>query len=519
MSTSYASSIGAGMVIDPNRSIMENLFKEYEAVLIESLVTSFGLDFLIQDQHGGDVDTIHNVRQIGIDSEMKYKNKYNEMEYEMRGEYNSREYHQHETYRAINKKYSEEKRNGTLYDAYTGKRIARNEKSDLDHTIAAKEIHEDRGRILSGIKGSDLANCEENLKMTNAHTNRSKKADSMGVYLDKHGSEYTEAQKARMKVIDQKARENYEYKIAKEYYTSKSFMKDSAKSVTKLGVKMGIKTVLGYVFLEVWYSVKEVFQKAKNNFDEKSFFGKLVDGIKNGIQRAKDKYEVLLQKLKEGFVAGALSSLTTTICNIFLTTGKNIVKIIRQIYGTLVQAAKILFINPDNLSLGERIKAASKLIATGASIIIGTLVTESVSKTPIGTIPVVGEIVSTFCGTFVAGLLSCTLLYIIDNNIIFQKLFQFINNMSLYSTEVNYYRQQAEYFEQYAAELMKIDVRKLKEEVARFEATVDKIESAKNEWELNSILQNEYERLGLNLPWKGDFNEFMSDKNSVLVFE
>ena len=39
-----------------------------------------------------------------------------------------------------------------------------------------------------------------------------------------------------------------------------------------------------------------------------------------------------MDKFKEGAISGLLSSLTTTICNIFFTTAKNIVKIIRYAY-------------------------------------------------------------------------------------------------------------------------------------------------------------------------------------------
>ena len=59
-------------------SIYDSLFKQYERVVLESLITSFGLDMLMGDKHGGDVDTIHNVRQIGKDEQMRYKNIKNE---------------------------------------------------------------------------------------------------------------------------------------------------------------------------------------------------------------------------------------------------------------------------------------------------------------------------------------------------------------------------------------------------------------------------------------------------------
>lgn len=72
---------------DTETNVYNSIFEQYERVVIQSLITSFGLDFLVRDQHGGDVDTVHNVRQIGIDEQMKYKNKKNEEAYNNRGVY------------------------------------------------------------------------------------------------------------------------------------------------------------------------------------------------------------------------------------------------------------------------------------------------------------------------------------------------------------------------------------------------------------------------------------------------
>ncbi len=62
--SSYAIKVSSNYEPNPTEPVMESIFKQYEYVIIESLVTSFGLDFLLKDQHGGDVDTIHNVRQL-----------------------------------------------------------------------------------------------------------------------------------------------------------------------------------------------------------------------------------------------------------------------------------------------------------------------------------------------------------------------------------------------------------------------------------------------------------------------
>ena len=89
----FVAQINKGFHPNAQDDVYDSIFKEYERVVMTSLMTSFGLDFLIEDQHGGDVDTIHNVRQIGQDQRMTYKTPEAAQAYEARGSYNYREYH------------------------------------------------------------------------------------------------------------------------------------------------------------------------------------------------------------------------------------------------------------------------------------------------------------------------------------------------------------------------------------------------------------------------------------------
>ncbi|MEQ8156798.1 MAG: hypothetical protein ABRQ25_18305, partial [Clostridiaceae bacterium] len=367
MNNCYVFATGWNFSPEPDDNVMTSIFKQYESVIIESIITSFGLDFFIQDRYGGDVDTINNVRQIGKDEQMTYKNKANLADYNNRGEYDSHAYHSDKRYIEKNREISQQKDVGVLTDAYTCEKIAFNEKSDLDHVISAKEIHDDAGRVLTGLKGTDLANSDENLQATNPHTNRTKKANSMDDFLNKYGDEYTEEQKAKMLQKDAKARESYERKLAKEYYTSPKFAKDVAFAASNVSLQMGVRQALGFVFTEVWFAVKDEFMNVKDHFDLGVLLAAISKGIKRGFANAKEKYKELINKFQEGAVAGALSSLTTTLSNIFFTTSKNVVKIIRQTYASIVQAAKVLFINPDNFPFGERMRAVVKILATGAS--------------------------------------------------------------------------------------------------------------------------------------------------------
>lgn len=110
MSGAYAVNAGKNFSPDPSEPVFESIFRQYERVLVESLITSFGLDFLIKDQYGGDVDTIHNVRKIGQDEQMTYKNRSNQSAYENLNAYDSAEYHKDARYIARNRAISAQKK-------------------------------------------------------------------------------------------------------------------------------------------------------------------------------------------------------------------------------------------------------------------------------------------------------------------------------------------------------------------------------------------------------------------------
>jgi len=175
-------------IYDIGTNVYNSIFEQYERVIMQSLITSFGLDFLVRDQHGGDVDTIHNVRQIGKDEQMQYKNKKNEEAYNNRGKYNRDDF---EKYHSNYKTTYREIENAPLEDEYTGKTIHFYAPSDdiqasLDHIISAKEVHDDRGRVLSGLDSVSLADSPENFAWTNNSLNKSMQYDSAEEYIAKH---------------------------------------------------------------------------------------------------------------------------------------------------------------------------------------------------------------------------------------------------------------------------------------------------------------------------------------------
>ena len=515
---------------EPIEDSYESIFNQYERVVVQALATSFGLDFLIQDRHGGDVDTINNVRKIGKDSNMTYKNQDNASDYINRGKYDGADYHKDSRFSQVkHEKRQEYFENGNkdFTDDYTGKKnlgflgksknAPTDKNANLDHIISAKSIHDDPGRVLAGIDGKDLANSKDNFAWTNEKLNKSMSADEIPDYIAAH-PELDETTKKNMLDRYNKAKKLYDAKINRVYYTSGKFWKDTSTAVTKLGLSMGIRQALGLIFTEIWFTVKDAIIECRK--DGKALFKAIANAVKKGLQNAKKKFREIWDKFIEGAVSGILSSLVTTLANIFFTTAKNIIKIIRESFASLSQAAKILFINPDCYPLGDRFVAAAKILATGASVVAGAMVSEILRKTPLVGIPIVSDIVPAFCNVLVTGIMSCSFLYLLDHNEFIKKAIKKLNSLPDINNFNAALKRQGELLDRYLSELMKIDFELLEKQGECFSLASKQLAFCKTSEETNTCLHSIYKKLNLNLPWNGyaDFDSFMNDSKSVLSF-
>ena len=124
----------------------------------------------------------------------------------------------------------------------------------------------------------------------------------------------------------------------------------------------------------------------------------------------------------------------------------------------------------------------------------------------------------TFCGTFVTGILSCTLLYFLDRSELVNRIVEKLNAIPSVEKAVMSFRRQAELVEQYAAELMQIDLGRLKQEADGYYALADQLAAAQDETQVNGILHSVYRKFGWDTPWQGDFDAFMQNRNNRLVF-
>lgn len=426
-----------------NQTRFEQLVSDCKKDIINSIVTPFGLGKIVAayDKVGGNVDTVHNVRD-GV-----YATNEEKQAYDNRGDYNSDEYHKDSNFININKQHSQNRKDGNAIDYMTGNKLERNKSHDLDHIKSAKEIHDDPGRVLAEIKGTTIANTDTNLAPTTAGSNRTKKADSMEDFLAKKNEnlkkidnlenkdslskqeqnelrklkELSQIDDKKAMKADKKARQEIDKEINKTYYTSGKFVKSTAKAGALEGSKMGMQQALGLIIAEFFAAVfDEIIDIYKNgystSFEDDRFFSVLKERLKRIANRIKAKWKAAAIAFKDGFISGFISNLVTIVINTFVTTGKRVVRIIREGIYSLFKAVKVLIFPPENMTYEEALHEAKKLLATGLIVSLGVIVEQYIDTLIKGTavLEPFSDILTTIFVGAVTGLAITMTIYHID---------------------------------------------------------------------------------------------------------
>ncbi|MBE0440386.1 MAG: hypothetical protein IBX57_11660 [Gammaproteobacteria bacterium] len=519
--------------------------QELEKTVVNSLATSFGLDFLLfQDKLGGDVDTIHNARQ-GV-----YANDNEKQRYESRGEYDkkkSEEYHKEKNYIDRGKSDKQSHKDGVLHDTYRNKNMSADEKGkrDLDHVQSAKEIHDDPGRVLAEIDGAKIANRDTNLQSTHSSVNRSKgkkpieeflaelpkkieqQEDSIRKKKDRlkcmpcetpeqqHKAREledeirkTEEKVAALKSIDpdamrkkdEEARNKYNQEVNLTYYTSSKFIKNTAIASGTAGFKMGARQMLGLILAEFWFELREqvpsIFNKLREDFNLEKFIGHVVKIMKGVWKRIKLRFNEFLVAFKDGFFAGVLASATTTMFNIFATTQKMTIKIIREVWGQLVKAIKLVVFNPEKLSFVDLCKAVTAVLSVGVATVLGTMVYSQLL--PLCNFPFGGELAA-FASAFVTGVITLGLNYLLLYSGLAKKMWEVVGSIMPNAGVVKSFQAVNAELDRYLIELYRVEFNLDADELEEFS---QQLVECNSEMQRSILLHEEVARRNIELPYE-----------------
>lgn len=406
---------------------LELLIDETKRGVISSIAGPFGLGKIISayDKTGGNVTTINNANN-GI--------------YAREEDHYRREDYTHSK-NSEGKKFANSGKNssGAIYtrsqmdenlmvqDAYTGK-MTKADTTSPDHIESLSQHHKNGGFMQSSTQKADFATDEDNLALTDRSINQSMRDfDKEEWMLKKSGSGV--ANKDRFDINEQKlkdkirqGKETSARHLPSDTDKAKFYLKNSATTGVSESAKMGAQQAFGYLLVEFFSSAIVEIKDAYNNGLEGE---SLYNGIKIRLIRIgrsiSDKWKGTAEGFSTGFISGFISNLITTLVNMFVTTAKRFVKMIREGVFSLLKALKLILLPPANMSFTETMHEAMKLIAAGGVVIAGVALEEIIEKLILG-VPFLAPFASV-ATTVIVGSLTATAMslvaYLIDKMDIF----------------------------------------------------------------------------------------------------
>ncbi|WP_428239506.1 hypothetical protein [Gynuella sp.] len=302
---------------------------------------------------------------------------------------------------------------GKIQDTYTGEFHHASE-MDLDHIKSLNNFHDSGGFMLSDSEKRQFAADSDNHGFTNQAINRSKREKDLKEFSEtneKLDKRRTNAAHARA----EKAAEKYvpSGKVEKTVFVAQKAAQDGIKVGANQGLQQALGKLLAELISATFAEVKDVlangFKNGEYNID---WIEALKIRMNNVKKKLLEKWKNVASAFASGALSGFVSAIVTALLNMFVRTGKNVVRLIREGFLSLSKAIKTLILPPEGLSIKEAAHEATKVLATGVVVTGGIMTGESISAMLNG-IPFADTISMVLAG-MISGLGSLFVVFMLD---------------------------------------------------------------------------------------------------------
>lgn len=256
---------------------------------------------------------------------------------------------------------------------------------NVDHVNSVKSNYEDDKMALYGGATQegfdktmrDVVNDESNFAVSDEHANKSMKARDTLEAAENNPELNMDPEKVKAKQA--------EADKAKNKYLLKNAIGEKSKELA-LGIGKSTLAATGKMLVAkaLKIAVSETFIELKRDSNEK-LFDRINIIIHNIIVRARHELSNIWQEIKEFAVNNAVSEIVNLILNYFVSTVKNVFKLIRCLFGSIIKAFKIIF--DSTMPWEERLFEALKIISAGIAMATGTMLNELIAKAIATNIP------------------------------------------------------------------------------------------------------------------------------------
>lgn len=421
--------------------------------VIESITSQFGLASLVIDsKDGGSVTTNNNFKK-GVTATDNDQQKYDQFKANNDG---SKSWGSKNTPEGIRIKGVREevgydkplakmrkaifKNEDVIIDAYTGKELPKDGRAHLDHVVSAKEIESrsDAHLTMTSEQRAKLATSDENLAFTAGSANQSKGEHKMEDWLNKTDKKTGGTKAERFKIdedraleVDKVARKHIDSNINTEKF--KKYSSELVQTGAKDAANMAAYSALGAILREftqaLFGAIKEVFvDSSKRKFKE--IFRTFKERLSKAVSNIKAKWKDILKgSLEAGFTA-FLSNLVVFSINLFATTLKKLVSMIRAGFVSLVQAVKVIANPPEGMTKEEARYQAAKIMVAGVVGAVSLGLSAAIEKflqaipglQPLMMFPIplpgepktVSDLLAVTMSSILGGLLTTLIIYLMD---------------------------------------------------------------------------------------------------------
>lgn len=421
--------------------------------VVETITSQFGLASLfINSQDGGNVTTIHNAKQkIYADK----KDEYNRDIYE-KGHYTPGKNGNKGTWsgNSEGKKFSGNGKNsvgseftksqmddkGFLTDAYTNKKIKADQTSP-DHIYSLSEFHKNGGYMLSDKQKCDFATDKNNLASTDRSINQSLRdkdkiewAESKADGRTVTNEEYFEIDRKSLEDAVERGKKTATAHLPTNKQKACFYVKNLAETGGKEAAMMAAYSALGVVLRDlaqgIMIEVRLTFeQKGQESFKE--IFTRFKNRLQEILAGLKEKWKDIFKGSLEAAITAFLSNIVVFVINLFFTTLKKIVSMIRAGFVSLCQAVKLLANPPADMPKEEVHYQALKILTAGiigaASLGLSAVIEKGLQAIP-GLQPLmmfpipsfgkekrtVSDVIAVTLSSLAGGLMTTIVLYFMD---------------------------------------------------------------------------------------------------------
>lgn len=409
--------------------------------VIDTITSQFGLASLfINSQDGGNVTTTHNFEQ-GITATNADEQKYNSWQEMSQKDWQDVRKGTGYDKPLPGKRKQAFKTQDVIIDEYTGRPLPKDGRAQLDHIVSASEIENKASAnlFMTPEERAKMATNDKNLAWTEGSANQSKGNKKMEDWLNKKDTK-TGQTKAEKYGIDEK-RAMGKDKDARKFInktintaTAKKYTKELLSTGGKDATMMAAYSALGVVLRDlaqgIMIEVRLTFeQKGTESFRE--IFTRFKNRLQEILTDLKNKWKDVFKGSLEAAIISFFSNIVVFVINLFFTTLKKIVSMIRAGFVSLCQAVKLLTNPPADMPKDEVHYQALKILTAGiigaASLGLSDVIEKGLQAIP-GLQPLmmfpipsfgkeqrtVSDVVAVTLSALAGGLLTTIVLYFLD---------------------------------------------------------------------------------------------------------